>query len=277
MPLMVEVWPAGPNVEKPSDLKAVKLGARAAAEIGADIIKTYYTGSQESFAEVSEGCPIPVVILGGEKGSTEDLFKVIKASLAGGSAGVAMGRNVWGHENPKRMVQAMVAGEIKVARYRWYKSREARIAYLFLLPATIVFIVFTAFPFFHSLYLSFHKWAILTPNKPFVGFGNYQRLFADKYFWNAVQNTLVYSLGTIPGTTICSLGIALLLWKGIKGRNLLRTVYFLPFVHSESRSCCGKGSRGAISSEQSTSFRSSHRSLWLRSSGAESSTPSTGC
>jgi len=107
MPLMVEVWPAGPNVEKPSDLKAVKLGARAAAEIGADIIKTYYTGSQESFAEVSGGCPIPVVILGGEKGSTEDLFKVIKASLAGGSAGVAMGRNVWGHENPKRMVQAI--------------------------------------------------------------------------------------------------------------------------------------------------------------------------
>ncbi len=125
-----------------------------------------------------------------------------------------------------------MAGEVKVTHYRWYKSREARIAYLFLLPATIVFIVFTAFPFFHSLYLSFHKWAILTPNKPFVGFGNYQRLFADKYFWNAVQNTLVYSLGTIPGTTVCSLGIALLLWKGIKGRNLLRTVYFLPVITS---------------------------------------------
>ena len=125
-----------------------------------------------------------------------------------------------------------MAGEIKVARYRWYQSREARIAYLFLLPATIVFIVFTAFPFFHSLYLSFHKWVILTPNKPFVGFGNYQKLFTDKYFWNAVRNTLVYSLGVIPGTTICSLGIALLLWKGIKGRNLLRTVYFLPVITS---------------------------------------------
>ena len=107
IPLMVEVWPAGPNVEKPSDPKAVKLGARAAAEIGADIVKTYYTGSRGSFAEVTAGCPIPVVILGGEKGSTEGLFKTIAESLAGGSAGVAMGRNVWGHEDPQRMVETI--------------------------------------------------------------------------------------------------------------------------------------------------------------------------
>jgi len=125
-----------------------------------------------------------------------------------------------------------MSGEVKVARYRWYRSREARIAYLFLLPAAIVFVVFTAFPFFDSLYLSFHKWAILTPNRPFVGLANYQDLFTNKDFWNAVRNTLIYSIGVIPGTTACSLGIALLLWKGIKGRNLLRTVYFLPVITS---------------------------------------------
>ena len=126
----------------------------------------------------------------------------------------------------------MARGEGKLGRYRWYRSRETRIAYLFLLPATIIFILFTAFPFFHSLYLSFHKWAILTPNKPFVGIGNYRALFVNADFWNAVKNTLVYSLGAIPGTTVCSLAIALLLWKGIKGRNLLRTVYFLPVITS---------------------------------------------
>lgn len=107
MPLMIEVWPAGPNVETPSAPDAVKLGSRAAAEIGADIVKTYYTGSRESFSEVAGGCPIPVVILGGEKGSTEDLFRTIVESLAAGSAGVAMGRNVWGHEDPQRMVEAI--------------------------------------------------------------------------------------------------------------------------------------------------------------------------
>lgn len=107
VPLMVEVWPAGPNVEQPSDLKAVKLGARAAAEIGADIVKTYYTGSPETFAEVTDGCPIPVVILGGEKGSTEELFATIETALSVGGAGVAMGRNVWGHDHPDRMVRAI--------------------------------------------------------------------------------------------------------------------------------------------------------------------------
>jgi len=126
----------------------------------------------------------------------------------------------------------MARGEGALGRYRWYRSRESRIAYLFLLPAVVIFLLFTAFPFFHSLYLSFHKWSILTPNKPFVGLGNYRALFTNADFWNAVKNTLVYSLGVIPGTTACSLGIALLLWKGIKGRNLLRTIYFLPVITS---------------------------------------------
>ena len=107
VPLMVEVWPAGPNVAEPAELKAVKLGSRAAAEIGADIIKTYYTGTAESFAEVAGGCPVPVVILGGEKGSTESLFTAIQESLSVGGRGVAMGRNVWGHEHPDRMVRAL--------------------------------------------------------------------------------------------------------------------------------------------------------------------------
>lgn len=106
--MMIEVWPAGPNVKKPYELEAVKLGARAAAEIGADIIKTYYTGSKDGFFQVTDGCPIPVVILGGEKkGSTRDLFSMIEESLAAGGAGVAMGRNVWGYKKPELMVQAI--------------------------------------------------------------------------------------------------------------------------------------------------------------------------
>ena len=117
-------------------------------------------------------------------------------------------------------------------RGRWWQSGETRIAYLFLLPATTIFIAFTAFPFFHSLYLSFHKWAILTPNRPYIGLGNYQALFANHEFWNAVKNTLVFSAGAIPGTLAVSLGVALLLWRGIRGRNLFRTVYFLPVVTS---------------------------------------------
>ena len=108
VPLMIEVWPAGPNVSDPSELKAVKLGSRAAAEIGADIIKTYYTGDKESFMEVTGGCPIPVVVLGGEKkSSTDEFFATIRESLDAGAAGVAVGRNIWGHDNPTRMTEAV--------------------------------------------------------------------------------------------------------------------------------------------------------------------------
>lgn len=115
---------------------------------------------------------------------------------------------------------------------RWYKSEDTRVAYAFLLPTSLVFLVFTAFPFFYSLYLSFHKWAILTPAKPFVGLGHYAALFRERDFWNAVKNTLVYSAGAIPGTTLISLALALLLWKGLRARNFFRTVYFLPVVTS---------------------------------------------
>jgi fructose-bisphosphate aldolase/2-amino-3,7-dideoxy-D-threo-hept-6-ulosonate synthase len=108
IPLMIEVWPAGPNVSKPAEPKAVKLGARAAAEIGADIIKTYYTGDKDSFLEVTDGCPVPVVILGGaKKDSNEDLFAMIRDSLDAGGAGVAMGRNVWGYKSPLLMTKAI--------------------------------------------------------------------------------------------------------------------------------------------------------------------------
>ena len=108
IPLMIEVLPTGSNVSKPTEPKAVKLGARAAAEIGADIIKTYYTGDKDSFMEVTDGCPVPVVILGGEKkNSSEGLFKMIKDSLDAGGSGVAMGRNVWGWESPLSMTKAI--------------------------------------------------------------------------------------------------------------------------------------------------------------------------
>jgi DhnA family fructose-bisphosphate aldolase class Ia len=76
------------------------------AELGADIIKVVYTGSAESFREVVEGCFVPVVIAGGEKmGNDEDLIEMVKGAMAAGAAGVSIGRNVFQHKDPERMVQ----------------------------------------------------------------------------------------------------------------------------------------------------------------------------
>ena len=76
--------------------------------MGADIIKTEYTGSPESFHELCESVYVPVVILGGSKKvSEEKLLTEIKEALAAGGAGIAMGRNIWGHENPARYASAI--------------------------------------------------------------------------------------------------------------------------------------------------------------------------
>lgn len=108
VPLLTEVWPTGKNVPKPTDPEAVALGARAAAEFGTDMVKTFYTGSRETFSTVVSGCPVPVVVLGGEKlDSPLEIFKMVEEAMQAGAAGIAMGRNIWGHEDPARMIEAL--------------------------------------------------------------------------------------------------------------------------------------------------------------------------
>jgi DhnA family fructose-bisphosphate aldolase class Ia len=73
-------------------------------------VKVNYTGSAETFSEVVKGCPVPVVIAGGEKTeSDEDIFKMVEGALSAGAAGVSIGRNAFQHEDPTRMVRAITA------------------------------------------------------------------------------------------------------------------------------------------------------------------------
>jgi class I fructose-bisphosphate aldolase len=82
--------------------------ARLGAELGADIVKVSYTGSAESFRQVVSGCPVPVVIAGGPKmDSDRDILEMVKGSVDAGGAGISIGRNVFQHRNPSRMVGAM--------------------------------------------------------------------------------------------------------------------------------------------------------------------------
>jgi DhnA family fructose-bisphosphate aldolase class Ia len=108
LPLMIEAMAKGKDL-KSGDPEGIKLASRAAQEIGADIVKTYYTGDPESFHQVVEGCPAPIVILGGEKMDTlQEVFDAVWHSLQAGAAGVAIGRNIWQHPSPQAMVEAMV-------------------------------------------------------------------------------------------------------------------------------------------------------------------------
>ncbi|MEM2849470.1 MAG: class I fructose-bisphosphate aldolase family protein, partial [Candidatus Bathyarchaeia archaeon] len=71
MPLLVMAYPRGPKITNQHDPELVSHVARIAAELGADVVKTNYTGSIESFKRVVECCPIPVVIAGGPKVSSD--------------------------------------------------------------------------------------------------------------------------------------------------------------------------------------------------------------
>jgi fructose-bisphosphate aldolase/2-amino-3,7-dideoxy-D-threo-hept-6-ulosonate synthase len=108
IPLIAMMYPRGPKISNPFDMTTVMHVARVGAELGADIIKTNYTGSLDSFKEVVKGCPVPVVVAGGPKTNTDREFcEMVYNSIEAGGAGVAAGRNVFQHENPTKIVKVL--------------------------------------------------------------------------------------------------------------------------------------------------------------------------
>ena len=130
MPLVAMVYTRGEKIKNEYDLEPVKHAARVGAELGADIVKVNYTGSTESFREVVAGCPIPVVIAGGEKVETDDeLFTMVDGALKAGAAGASIGRNAFQHADPQRVVGAiakMVHENATVAQAKEFLAGRAK-------------------------------------------------------------------------------------------------------------------------------------------------------
>lgn len=110
MPLLAMIYTRGPRIKNQFDVKYVRHAARVGAEMGADIVKVPYTGSPETFREVVDGCASPVVIAGGEKmESDEEVLAMVQGAVQAGGAGASIGRNVFQHRFPARMVAAIGA------------------------------------------------------------------------------------------------------------------------------------------------------------------------
>lgn len=108
MPLLAMMYPRGEKIKDEYDPQVIKHVARLGAELGADLIKVSYTGSVESFRQVVAGCPVPVVIAGGPKMSSDrDILEMVRGAVEAGGAGVSIGRNVFQHRDPSRMVGAI--------------------------------------------------------------------------------------------------------------------------------------------------------------------------
>ncbi len=96
IPLIVESLARGPGIGNPGDPQWLKLHTRIASELGADAVKTDYSGDPSSMRAVVEGCYIPILVLGGSRhGSDEDALEVVRGATLAGAAGVIFGRNVF--------------------------------------------------------------------------------------------------------------------------------------------------------------------------------------
>ncbi|MGV9203355.1 MAG: 2-amino-3,7-dideoxy-D-threo-hept-6-ulosonate synthase [Promethearchaeia archaeon] len=108
MPLIAMMYPRGAKIADEHNPEVVNVAVRAGAEIGADIVKTNYTGDIDSFKKIIDGVDIPVIIAGGPKmDTTQDLLKMVYDSIQAGGSGVAFGRNVFQAENPTNLVRAI--------------------------------------------------------------------------------------------------------------------------------------------------------------------------
>jgi len=121
------------------------------------------------------------------------------------------------------------------------EKRNTLIAYTFLAPNFIGFLVFTFVPVIFSILLSFTNWTG-GGSVQFIGLQNYKEIFSNFNFTKsnlgiALKNTVCYTLATVPLTLACSLGLALVLNKAVKGANFFRAVFFFPYVASMVAVC----------------------------------------
>ena len=125
-------------------------------------------------------------------------------------------------------------------------SRKAGVNYektwtpwLYLLPHAAFFLGFIIFPVFFGVYISVVRWDPLRDTIPFVGAEHYLELFSkgspqNEFFWRTLTNTLGFVAVSVPLLVGSALGLANLVYKPIRGRNVFRAIYFLPGVLSVS-------------------------------------------
>lgn len=137
----------------------------------------------------------------------------------------------------------MTTAAIKTKKRKMSKleKRNTLIAYSFLAPNFLGFIIFTFVPVIFSIALSFMDWnggAKIS----FAGWDNFKFIFKDFNFTKSnlgisLRNTVYYTVATVPLTIVCSMILALVLNKGVKGAKIFRTVYFFPYVASMVAVC----------------------------------------
>ena len=103
--------------------------------------------------------------------------------------------------------------------------------YLLVSPYLLHVAVFVLFPVVFSVVLTFHSWNIISPMQ-YIGLANYERLFKDRLFWQAIWNTLRFLIVHIPLQILLALALAELLNRTVRGASFFRAAFFLPVIVS---------------------------------------------
>jgi multiple sugar transport system permease protein len=110
------------------------------------------------------------------------------------------------------------------------RRRVVLFCYIALLPVLALFVYVRIIPIGFGFLLSFYKWNLLSPVKPFVGFNNYLTLLDDDNFILALKNTTIYSFSTVVLSTLIALPLAVFLSRRGRLSAFYQTVYFLPVI-----------------------------------------------
>ncbi|MFB6108817.1 MAG: 2-amino-3,7-dideoxy-D-threo-hept-6-ulosonate synthase [Haloplanus sp.] len=108
MPTLAMAYARGPDIAE-DDPEALGHAVRLAEELGADVVKTGYSGDGDSFAPVCSATRLPVVIAGGSRGTDRQTVEMVRGAMDGGAAGVSMGRSIFQHDDPEAITRAISA------------------------------------------------------------------------------------------------------------------------------------------------------------------------
>jgi raffinose/stachyose/melibiose transport system permease protein len=104
----------------------------------------------------------------------------------------------------------------------------------YIAPATILYVVFILVPVVQAVHYSFYNWTGLGPLEEFIGLGNYREAFGDPSFRQAMSHNAILVALSLGLQLPLSLGVALLLNRPLRGRSLLRLIFFTPYILSEA-------------------------------------------
>lgn len=131
-------------------------------------------------------------------------------------------------------IDVQVVAPVSSARPReGWRQRTNLVAYAFLAPGFILFLVLIIYPMIRAFQMSFYDWNVVAgATSKFIGLGNYRTAFHDPVFWRGLVNSGFYMAVTVPPQIILGLLVATMLNNKAPGRALYRVLFFLPVVTS---------------------------------------------